>query len=66
MDIVTDQDYPAYAFVAGVRLSNADIQALELDRARHALAYLTHKLGNDAMRKLLADGLLDLTTRVRG
>lgn len=37
MDIVTDQDYPIYAFVAGVRLSNADIHALELDRARHAL-----------------------------
>ncbi len=37
MDIVTAQGYPAYAFVTRVCLSNADIHALELDRARHAL-----------------------------
>ena len=47
------------------RLSNRDILDAELTRARHALAYLRQKLGNDAMRELLREDLLTMTARVR-
>jgi hypothetical protein len=48
------------------RLSNRDILEIELARARHALAYLKQKIGNDAMRALLREDLLTMTGRVRG
>lgn len=53
-----DRDFGAYATLAdGRRLGNADVRDAELIRARHALAYLTAKLGTDAMLQLLADDL---------
>ena len=55
-----------WAVVEGRRWSDADIRALELTRARHALAYLTARIGNDAMRRLLAEDLATTTARVRG
>ena len=49
----------------GRRWSDADIRALELTRARHALAYLKTRIGNDAMRRLLAEDVATTTARVR-
>lgn len=40
-----------------------EISEAELERARHALAYLTEKLGNEAMRALLSRDLDATTTR---
>lgn len=61
-----DRTLPALAVIGEERLTNRDIRALELDRARHALAYLKGKLGNDAMRFLLGDDLQAMTAKVRG
>ena len=61
----SDRDEPAYAVVGSARLSNADIRALELDRARHALSYLKRRLGNEMMMHLLADDLAATTAQVR-
>ena len=47
----------------GVR-GDAEIAEGELERARHALAYLKGKLGNDAMRSLLSSDLAETTARV--
>lgn len=66
MSFADDRDYPAHALADGAKLSNDDIRALELDRARHALAYLKRKLGNDAMHRLIADDVADMTALVRG
>lgn len=46
-------DFGARAIIAGRSLDDAAISALELTRARRALAYLKAKIGNDAMRELL-------------
>jgi hypothetical protein len=62
----TDRDFAAKAIIAGVLLTNSDIRDAELNRARHALAYLQRKLGNDAMRDLLTDDTIEMTARVRG
>lgn len=61
-----DRDYAATAVIAGQRLSNGDMRDAELERARHALAYLKRKLGNDAMRRLLDDDLQAMAAQVRG
>lgn len=61
-----DRSLPATATFAGGQLTNGDIRDAELGRARHALAYLKHKLGNDAMRELLRDDIAEMTARVRG
>ena len=53
----THKDFHARALIAGTTLDDAAIRAVELDRARRALAYLKTKIGNDAMRTLLADDL---------
>jgi len=42
------------AILGETRLSNAEILAEELAKARHPLAYLKQKIGNDAMRELMA------------
>ncbi len=58
MNAAADRDFRAYATLAdGSRLSNADVRDAELIRARHALAYLTAKLGTGTMLQLLADDL---------
>ena len=56
----------AAAFIGDEQLTNRDIRDLELERARHALAYLKRKLGNDAMRDLLNNDLRTMTAKVRG
>ena len=61
-----DLDFLAQAIIAGELLTNEDILRAELGRARHALAYLKAKLGNEAMRDLLRDDLAAMTARARG
>ena len=55
----------ARAEIAGRQLSDDDILRLELERARHALAYLKEKLGNDAVRELLREDAAEMTAQVR-
>ncbi len=56
----------AAAVIGEEQIANRDIRDLELERARHALAYLKCKLGNDGMRRLLDDDLQAMTVKVRG
>ncbi len=58
-------DFTAAAIIGIQRLSNQDILDVELARARHALAYLKLKIGNDQMRELLREDLLTMTVRVQ-
>ncbi len=60
-----DRHYPATGTAGPRSLTNADIRDAELERARHALAYLKRKLGNDAMRALLDDDLQAMQATVR-
>ena len=61
-----DQGFPARAIIAGAApATNDDIDAWELDRARHALVYLKQKLGNEALRDLLREDLARMTAQVR-
>ncbi|MEJ7660288.1 MAG: hypothetical protein WKG07_12080 [Hymenobacter sp.] len=46
-------------------LTEADLRHAELARARHALAYLKAKLGNEALRELLKEDLAAITARVQ-
>ncbi len=66
MDHNNEPDIRASAVIEHQRFTDADIRGLELDRARHALAYLKGKLGNDAMRALLGDDLKAMQATVRG
>ena len=61
-----DLGFTAQARIADALLTNEDILNAELERARHALAYLKGKIGNDAIRDLLAEDLAEMTARVRG
>lgn len=58
--------FAARASVDGQLLDEQDIRTEELARARHALAYLTERIGDARMRDLLADDIEDMTRRVRG
>ncbi len=58
-------DFHAGAVTDDRRLTDADIRGVELDRARHALAYLKGKLGNEATRALLDDDLRTMQAKVR-
>lgn len=49
----------------GEKWSADDLSRLELARARHVLAYLKGKIGNDAMLELLATDLRRMTAQVR-
>ncbi len=49
----------------GQPISEEAIRGHELSRARHALAYLKARLGNDAMRRLLASDLSTTADQVR-
>ncbi len=60
-----DQEFSVVATIDDERLDDRHIRDAELDRARHALAYLKGKLGNDAMKRLLADDLGAMTAQVR-
>lgn len=66
MTSAIDLGFAADALIAGARLTNEDILNAELERARHALAYLKGKIGNDSMRELLADDLDEMTAQVQG
>ncbi len=60
-----DRETHAVAVIEDERLDNHGIRDAELNRARHALAYLKGKLGNDAMRHLLDDDLHAMAAQVR-
>lgn len=60
-----DEQYPARVLIDAETLDNQAIRDIELDRARHALAYLKAKIGNDAMRELLKDDLYRTAERCR-
>ena len=64
--MTNDQEYPAHALLGPTLLTNADIRGAELARARHALAYLKGKLGNEALRALLREDLAATAAQVRG
>ena len=66
MKSAIDMGFTARALTANTHLTNEDILNAELERARHALAYLKGKISNDAMRELLTDDLAEMTARVRG
>lgn len=57
-----DQHSDARAGLSGLTLGDDDIRELELLRSRRSLAYLKDRIGNDDMRKLVADDL-DVTTK---
>ena len=61
-----ERKFHAVAVAGDERLDDRDIRNAELERARHALAYLKGKLGNDAMRRLLDDDLRAMAAQVRG
>ncbi len=60
------REFHAVAAIGDERLDDRAIRDAELERARHALAYLKGKLGNDAMRRLLDDDLRATAAQVRG
>ena len=64
--IADDRAFATTATVEGVTLTEHDIRSHELDRARRALAYLKVKVGDDAMRRLLAKDMAAMTETVRG
>ena len=57
--------FTARALLADTVLDDRAIRDEELTRARHALAYLKTRIGNAAMRKLLADDLAQTTSQAR-
>ncbi len=61
-----DQAFATTALIEGETLTEHDVRAHELARARRALAYLKDKIGDDAMRRLLADDVGAMTATVRG
>lgn len=60
-----DREFRATVIVGNEGLDNHGIRDAELDRARHALAYLKGKLGNDAIRLLLDEDLQAMAAQVR-
>ncbi len=57
--------FTAWARHETSKFTDGDISSFELDRARHALAYLKDKLGNDAIRDLLADDVAQMTAEAK-
>ena len=55
--------FMAAALADGRHLSDQDIRDEELARARHALAYLKTRIGDERMRDLLADDVATMTAR---
>ena len=60
-----DDRSDAAALIGGQRFDDADIRGTELERAKHALAYLTRKIGNRAMHDLLKPDLDRMSETVR-
>lgn len=65
MAAIDDDSRPVAAFIGDQCFSEADIRGAELNRARHSFAYLTRKVGNDAMRDLLRPDLERMSDQVR-
>ena len=61
-----DRSFATTATLDDTRLTEHDIRSHELVRARRALAYLKHRIGDAAMRRLLADDIAAMTATVRG
>ena len=59
-------DRPVTVMIDGRHLTPAEIDLAELGRARHALAYLTRLIGNEAMRTLLRQDLALTSAQVLG
>lgn len=64
--MTSDQPFLATALIGPNSLSDGDIQAAELARARHALAYLKARLGNETLRALLQADLAEMAAQVHG
>ncbi len=64
--IADDRAFATTATMDGATLTEHDIRSHELDRGRRALAYLKLRVGDDAMRRLLADDVAVMTATVRG
>ena len=64
--IAHDHAFATTAMVEGATLTEYDIRSHELSRARRALAYLKTKLGDEAMRRLLAEDVAAMTATVLG
>ena len=58
--------FAATASLDGERFDHQAIRDEELARARHALGYLKARIGDAAMRDLLANDIEAITARVRG
>ena len=63
--MLQDSGFEAAAIIGSERLFNQSILNDELARARHALAYLKQKIGNDRMRELLNGDLLLMKAQVQ-
>lgn len=61
-----DRDFETVATLDDARLTQHDIRSHEITRARRALAYLKDRIGDDAMRALLADDITGMMQIVRG
>ncbi len=61
-----DRAFVTNATLDGATLTQHDIRSHELVRARRALAYLKAKIGDEAMRRLLAEDFATMTATVRG
>ncbi len=61
-----DRTVATVVTIDGARLTEHDVRGHELIRARHALAYLKARVGDEMMRHLLADDIARMTAIVRG
>ncbi len=52
--------------IDGATLTEHEVRGHELARSRHALAYLKARIGDDMMRRLLAEDIAGMTAVVRG
>ncbi|MEH1840650.1 MAG: hypothetical protein V7L20_18280 [Nostoc sp.] len=66
MTMLDDRNFPAMVITTEEQFTNSDIRNAELERARHALAYLKRKISNDTMRDLLEGEIAEMTAPVRG
>jgi hypothetical protein len=61
-----DRQFATIATLPGEAWTEHDIRSHEITRARHALAYLKDKIGNEEMRALLAADTARMMETVRG
>lgn len=63
--IPDDRTFETVAVLDGATLTQHDIRSHEITRARRALAYLKDRIGDEAMRSLLADDIAQMMRTVR-